>query len=93
MATEIIHCYGGERTTMTVINTDDRVEMSAGGTGELPGQLIMAGKTPLAARAAGGEGRVAIRELIDDRVLDLLVEHSRDEAGGAAVDRYRLDAG
>jgi hypothetical protein len=49
MAVEIIHYYGGERTTMTVINTDDRVEMSAGGVGDMPGELIMAGKTPLGA--------------------------------------------
>ncbi len=35
-------------------------------------------------RAAGGQdpGRVPLRELMDDRLLDALLDRSRDEAGG-----------
>src|SRR6266702_1405266 len=32
--------------------------------------------------AAGGRERVPLRELMDDRLLDALLERSRDEAGG-----------
>ena len=31
---------------------------------------------------AGRQGRAAVRELMDDRLLDPLLERSRDEAGG-----------
>jgi putative transposase len=68
---------------MTAITTDDRAGVTTTGTGGMPAELIMAGKTPLVAEAGTGEGgRVPIRELIDDRVLDLLLEHSKDAAGG-----------
>jgi hypothetical protein len=39
-------------------------------------------KSPLS-----GQRLAPLRELIDDRLLDALLERSRDEAGGAAADR------
>ena len=37
--------------------------------------------------AVAGRQAAPLRELMDDRLLDALLERSRDEAGGAAVDR------
>jgi hypothetical protein len=45
--------------------------------------LITAAKNPPVA----GEQAAPLRELIDDRLLDALLERSRDEGGGAAADR------
>ena len=46
----------------------------AAGDGPVPG--------PGGAAAAGPAARVPLRELMDDRLLDALLERSRDEAGG-----------
>src|SRR5580704_8822267 len=46
----------------------------AAGDGPLPG--------PGGAAVAGPAARVPLRELMDDRLLDALLERSRDEAGG-----------
>jgi len=56
----------------------------AGGNGAMPG---MAGDDPYrdgGSPVPGGQdpGRVPLRELMDDRLLDELAERSRDEAGG-----------
>src|ERR1700745_2971207 len=44
-----------------------------GGEGPRPGRVAAAGEQPV---------RVPLRELVDGRVLDELLERSRDEAGG-----------
>ena len=58
--------------------------ITAGCRGWLGMVPIVAGKAPLrAARPArAGPGAVPLRELMDDRLLDELLERSRDAAGG-----------
>jgi putative transposase len=56
----------------------------AQGNGQVPaagGEAGRGGAVPGPGEAAGG-GRVPLRELMDDRLLDALLERSRDEAGG-----------
>ena len=48
--------------------------------GEAAGDRRGAG--PGGAAAAGPAARVPLRQLMDDRLLDALLERSRDEAGG-----------
>jgi putative transposase len=57
----------------------------AGGSGARPagsGGAAGGGPGPGEAAAAGPAVRVPLRELMDDRLLDALLERSRDEAGG-----------
>jgi hypothetical protein len=57
----------------------------AGGNGAGPaggGYGAGDGPGPGGAAAAGPAVRVPLRELMDDRLLDALLDRSRDEAGG-----------
>ena len=54
------------------------------GSGVMPGMAGGGGSVPGGGEPAGGRdaARVPLRELMDDRLLDALLERSRDAAGG-----------
>jgi transposase-like protein len=56
--------------------------MAADSGGETMNRSVTSEKTTTRDDAAGGQERRPLRELIDDRILDELLERSKDEAGG-----------
>ena len=61
----------------------------AGDSGAMPAMTGDGESVPAGGEPAGGPdpARVPLRELMDDRLLDALLDRSRDQAGGAAADR------
>ena len=57
-------------------------DVRAGGSGVMPVPGGDAGDGGQGLRRGGQAARVPLRELMDDRLLDALLERSRDEAGG-----------
>ena len=68
----------------SVIRGNGQTGTVLAGSGVMPGMAGDGGNVPAGADpAAGGEAaRVPLRQLMDDRLLDALLERSRDEAGG-----------
>ena len=68
----------------SVIRGNGQTGTVLAGSGVMPGMAGGGGDVPAGADpAAGGEAaRVPLRQLMDDRLLDALLERSRDEAGG-----------